>query len=133
MIYLEVRRNFAAVLKYPVTILLILLTGLQTFSRLWVLLDFEINKSYIAENLCVNRATPGSCCKGKCYLKKELNRDQNQQQPVNTGQKDDSPLFAQEPLSWNFSGITPPEKIKHPYLCGRSQDYFFSVFEPPQV
>jgi hypothetical protein len=120
------------VLKYPVTILLILMTGLQTFSRLWVLLDFEFNKNYIAATLCVNREKPGSCCKGKCYLKKQLRNDQDQQQPVNTGQKDDIPFY-QEPADWSFSPPVAAGKIMHPYLCGKSQEYFFSVFEPPQV
>jgi hypothetical protein len=37
-------------------------------------LDYLINKDYIAKNLCVNKDKPKSCCKGKCHLVKQLNK-----------------------------------------------------------
>ena len=36
--------------------------------------DYLIHKDYIAKNLCVNRNKPHSCCKGKCYLVKQLKK-----------------------------------------------------------
>ena len=44
-------------------------------------ISYEINKDYIANNLCVNRAKPSCCCKGKCFLQKKLAADEDQQQP----------------------------------------------------
>ena len=38
-------------------------------------IDYLINRDYIAQNLCVNRDVPDSCCKGKCYLKKQLSKE----------------------------------------------------------
>jgi hypothetical protein len=35
-------------------------------------IEYAINKNYIAKNLCINKDKPKSCCKGKCYLKKQL-------------------------------------------------------------
>lgn len=36
------------------------------------IIEYALNKEYIAKNLCVNRDKPKSCCEGKCHLKKEL-------------------------------------------------------------
>lgn len=37
-------------------------------------IDYLINKDYIAKNLCVNKDKPKSCCKGKCHMIKELKK-----------------------------------------------------------
>lgn len=46
----------------------------QCTAQIAVLGLFELNKRYIAENLCENRAKPQSSCCGKCYLGKQLNK-----------------------------------------------------------
>ncbi|MDP4130988.1 MAG: hypothetical protein Q8918_14060 [Bacteroidota bacterium] len=120
-------------LKFPLTILLMLIIGLQTFSKWLVFLDFEINKDFIAATLCVNRETRGSCCKGKCYLNKQLARDTDQQQPINNTQKDEVHFFSEELVSWTFHQPVSFERAEHPYLCRKSQEYFISVFQPPQA
>jgi hypothetical protein len=37
-------------------------------------IDYLINKDYIAKNLCINKDKPKSCCKGKCHMIKELKK-----------------------------------------------------------
>ncbi|MGZ4043471.1 MAG: hypothetical protein ACXVO9_09730 [Bacteroidia bacterium] len=44
-------------------------------SKTIIVINYERNKVYIAENLCVNRDEPESCCEGKCELKKQLDQD----------------------------------------------------------
>ncbi len=39
--------------------------------------DYLLNRDYIAKNLCVNKDKPKSCCKGKCHLVKQLNKTNN--------------------------------------------------------
>lgn len=53
--------------------LLIVLTAYITIPALPVI-DYLINKNYIAKNLCVNRDKPKSCCKGKCFMVKQLQK-----------------------------------------------------------
>jgi len=36
--------------------------------------DYLINKDYIAKNLCINKDKPKSCCKGKCHMVKQLQK-----------------------------------------------------------
>ena len=51
--------------------LLIVLTAYLIIPVLPII-DYLIHKDYIAKNLCVNRKKLHSCCKGKCYLVKQL-------------------------------------------------------------
>ena len=37
-------------------------------------IDYLINKDYIAKNLCINKDKPKSCCKGKCHMVKQLQK-----------------------------------------------------------
>jgi predicted lipoprotein with Yx(FWY)xxD motif len=41
---------------------------LQATNLLWAFLEFEYNRTYIEQNLCVNRFEPAVSCKGFCYL-----------------------------------------------------------------
>ncbi len=38
----------------------------------FIKVHFDLNKEYIANNLCVNRFNPDSDCNGHCYLMKKL-------------------------------------------------------------
>lgn len=123
-------------MKYPVTILLILLVSLQTFSKWCLIIEYRVNRDYIANNLCVNRLKPSCCCRGKCYLNKKMKTDESQQQaPGKGGQKEESPLQVFE-----ATGKLPdlPASVaitRHPtrYLDPHTQEYNISVFQPPQV
>lgn len=37
-------------------------------------IDYLVNKDYIAKNLCINKDKPKSCCKGKCHMVKQLQK-----------------------------------------------------------
>lgn len=123
-------------LKYPVTILLILLTALQTFSKWAVIVEFEVNRDYIAKNLCVNRLRPSCCCRGKCYLTKKINADESQQQaPGKSGQREESPLQLFEEMNKvperapaSIVSVDPTR-----YLDPHTRDFYLSVFQPPQA
>jgi hypothetical protein len=123
------------VIKYPVTILLILLMGLQTFSKWCVILEYQVNREFIAKNLCVNRAKPASCCAGKCYLNKKMANDESQQQaPGKSGQRDETPLqfFFQRnivptPALTEISSIHATR-----YVAPATQEHLLTPFQPPQ-
>ena len=54
----------------------------QVGDRYVVMLEFYLNQSYIAQNLCENRARPQLNCKGNCVLSKKLAEEQKKQQEV---------------------------------------------------
>ncbi|MDR2692288.1 MAG: hypothetical protein LBB73_08390, partial [Dysgonamonadaceae bacterium] len=35
-------------------------------------IQYNLFEDYIAENLCVNRYDKGNCCRGKCFLEKQI-------------------------------------------------------------
>jgi hypothetical protein len=52
-------------------------------------IHYLINKDYIAQNLCVNKDKPRSCCKGKCHMVKQLQKanPNSEKDPKNTGNR----------------------------------------------
>lgn len=109
--------------------------AVQTFSKWCLIVEFRINRDYIAKNLCVNRSRPSCCCKGKCYLNKKLAEDQSQQQtPGKDAQHEEIPLQASQSVN-----ILPEPVVtilhhrhatRHP--DGEPQDYIPSFFAPPR-
>ena len=43
---------------------------------------FEINRKFIVENYCVNRNSVNNICNGQCYLNKQLEKGQDQNQEL---------------------------------------------------
>jgi len=70
-----------------VTILLICLIS-ATFSQWLLIACFDINETYIAKELCVNKNNPSAHCNGHCYLNKELNKEEKSNNPLSTSSKE---------------------------------------------
>lgn len=47
----------------------------QTFSQIFVVTNFLINRDFIAQNLCENIDKPELNCHGTCFLNEELEKD----------------------------------------------------------
>ena len=45
---------------------------------------FEMNKSYIQSDLCEQRAVKGNCCKGSCFMRKNLVQDEQRRLSLDT-------------------------------------------------
>lgn len=54
------------------TAYVLLLLTLKMMSLPVILLQYNLNKAYIAANLCENRNKPQLHCNGTCHLKKQL-------------------------------------------------------------
>ena len=52
----------------------------QTFSNWIVVITFNLNRDFIAKNLCENRDRPKLNCKGNCVLMKKMKQEQKQEQ-----------------------------------------------------
>lgn len=66
-------RKFAA-------ILLFLCISYQFVAKLGVIVWYQANIDYVAQELCENKDKPQMQCNGKCYLKKQLAKVDQQQQ-----------------------------------------------------
>lgn len=126
--------TFDIVLKI-LSILLVCLVGVNTLSKFGVVVIFKLNQDYIAKNICVNRFNPKSCCKGKCYLAKELKKHNQDHSPSKTNKSSCQIIddYVHENLDFTFSS-----KLLFISLCWNSHyrqdslsDYLNSIFHPP--
>ena len=124
-------------LKRGLSILLLISLISSSFSRLFVYAGFELNQKYIAENLCVNRYRPAMDCNGKCYLKKQVEKaDENEKKALEKNntlhfevsffQQPSQPTFI-EPMIFGDIKSSFPRYI---YRYGSS--YIDSIFRPPK-
>jgi len=115
----------------------ILLTAimLQVLGKFIILVDYSINKNYIANVLCVNKNKPKMQCNGKCHLKKQLKKeDAKEQSPANPFKEiKDLPLYL-----GNSSSINPLKNIvckteasTFRYSFHFSTQHLQDVFHPP--
>lgn len=107
---------------------------IQTFSKVLITLNYEANKGYIAEFLCINKSKPQLACKGHCFLKKQLKKaEQAEQQSAGHNQKKslEITLFCQALFSLT---ATPPghNPIDHPkVIIGAATSSPAAIFHPP--
>lgn len=104
----------------------------QACSYSLVLLDFSINKSFISSNLCEKRNVPLNKCHGKCYLKKQLEKqgkDEHSTTRINYS-ADETPFF-NELNKFMFYNFSATSEIFFNYKFIFTQENFSRVFRPP--
>jgi len=119
-----------------VSILLIFTLFVQSTSQLWIWATFEICRDYISANLCINRFDAIPVCKGSCFLEKQLNKSEKQQQKLPDIKTKDITLICQ-----NQSGELPKQtlgtekKSLYPtcHIFFISSEHLRSVFKPPSI
>ena len=67
-------------MKKVAVLFMLFILMVQSTSQLWIAASFFLNRDYIAKVLCINKAVPNSGCDGACQLKKQLKKDQQQQE-----------------------------------------------------
>jgi hypothetical protein len=58
---------------------LLLVILFQTFGQVVVVASFYLQRDFIVSVLCENKAKPAMKCKGKCYLNKQLQKHQQEE------------------------------------------------------
>jgi hypothetical protein len=107
----------------------------QIFSRWFVLLSFNLNRDYIARNLCENRTRPKMNCNGNCVLMKKLKQKEKQEQdtPVSVKTETNSVVLSSRSF---FASAMPPVFISGIHYvstgsAGKPIDRPHSIFHPP--
>lgn len=76
-------KGFAAIL-----FTIVILT--QSFSKAIIVMQFNVNRAYIAENLCVKKDIAENTCQGSCQLKKEMEQESNKEQKTDNNKNSTS-------------------------------------------
>ncbi len=66
---------------------------LQPMSQALIFINYHINKNYIASQWCVNKTRPQMHCEGKCHLRKQLQKDEEEQKKDPKGVKEFSQII----------------------------------------
>jgi hypothetical protein len=117
--------------KIAAFVLLIAVAG-STFNKAVVMLDYHFNQKYIAATLCENRDKPACCCKGKCFLKKQLQKDEDNGKNNLPPSKDKSDIlfFCEQHVDLSF--VTQKNSSIHAaYLLKKYSASLTPVFHPP--
>lgn len=122
-------------MKRILSILFLSVIVFQCGSGLFVLGYFYYNKAYISKNICINRFDAVPLCKGKCFLKKKLKEQEQNDQKLPNFKQNVIQLFYQKN---SLTGIlNQTEETREIYFAEKKQNYpdnfSGSVFHPPQV
>jgi hypothetical protein len=96
-------------------------------------LDFQLNREFIANNLCENRDNVSSCA-GKCYLDKQLDKaeqsDNKESQATLKLQTEN--LYSVTTFNIRPRTLTLIHQGFTPYQFSASSQHLYEVFHPPQ-
>ena len=116
--------------KLTALLLLIIVAG-SSFNKAIVLLDYSMNKNFIAAELCENRSMPKSCCQGKCFLKKQLQKEEsNKSTSGNSKEETNIQWFCEEGSANNYYSSSD-DLFFADYLLRNYSVLLSSVFHPP--
>jgi hypothetical protein len=117
--------------------ILILLMMVQTFTSWLIVVEYIINKEYIANNLCVNKEKPKLHCQGKCQLMKKMAEEEKQTSSNSqTGGKIkmSDVLFTHNlPVPALNELLKQVPEFYSNYLAKTSTGSFTSIFHPPAI
>ena len=119
--------------------LLLILVGagitFQSFSKMIILINFQLNKEYIAKNLCVQKEIEDNCCKGSCHLKQQLQEEEKKEPAPANSLKDmkEFQIFCQNMPPFKFQPHLLRETGFIPFIHSSTSSIPFSIFHPPQV
>jgi hypothetical protein len=106
---------------------------MQVSGGVMQLLEYSINKTFIATRICEKKAIPDNGCEGKCHLKKELKKESQREQ--------DNPQQTSKSIAdWQLidsvnNQIIAPEVYSTTFPMVYSANFYpgypGSVFHPP--
>lgn len=70
------------------SVLLLMSLSWQCAAKTVIYLSFKSRQSELAATVCENKSKPKSCCQAKCYLEKELKKEDKRQSDLPSAMKD---------------------------------------------
>lgn len=102
-------------------------------------MSFELNRDFIAKNLCENRNRPQLNCDGKCFLAKKLKAQQDREDRETTEQIQHMPvltLFCADLFSFRFANVCGDATAcvsTWTYLPPATTAHLPGTFQPPRI
>jgi hypothetical protein len=115
-------------LKQLGSIFLLFALMMQSLLQLGMLTYYSINIDAITEDYCINKDKPEMCCKGKCYITKQLNQT-SQELPAKSASN--SNLIPDIEVT-DFYSIPTPNALTF-LLKGKSDNLKLSQYQSEQL
>nr|WP_294899352.1 hypothetical protein [uncultured Pedobacter sp.] len=121
-------------LKRLICISLIFLLVSSPLTRLFYFAGYQLNKTYIASELCINKNKPELHCNGKCFLAKKIAEAAKKQQ--SNERKTQKDLSQQSMLMASFKISFFENTLKTEFTTCAEQrpiNSCFSISHPPPM
>ena len=109
---------------------------LPGFTEIGIIIDFKINRDFIAKVLCIKRDEPVNTCNGQCYLSSRLDKaEEEKEKQAPTHRKERLEIAYHYSQFLNFksadsSSDRPGADFKHDHY---SFTLISDVFHPPKL
>jgi hypothetical protein len=125
-------------MKFIAATIFILLLLAQVFSKWLMVIDYTVNKDYIAKNLCENRRRPALHCNGKCQLMKKMALEEDQSNKTTSGSSVAKAPFSEVLFNAAFAltslSTSASDSLYNDFYLVAIPSYFHSsIFHPPLV
>lgn len=130
-------------MRQLLALLFIIIIGVQTVHQGLIYTYFTLNKAYIVQNICENKASPELKCNGKCHLKEVLSiatkEKKSEQAPVPNLEEIKVPVLFFQNLEQPFKaitifkGIATQSKAVFQYSFWYAHQAIIAILQPPQV
>lgn len=107
----------------------------QCAAKSVIYLSFKYNQNTLAATVCVNKDKPKSCCAAKCYLDKEIKKEDKRQSNSSSNIKDKTEKTELKTgfITFVFAPAIPFEQKITPNSENLPNSICFSIFHPPTL
>lgn len=107
----------------------------QSVAKTIIYFQFKSNQKQLAETVCENKNKPKSCCEAKCYLDKEIKKEEKRQSDSSSSIKDKAEKSELKTgfISFIFSPLVLVQHYKINNTTSLPNNFSSSVFHPPSL
>jgi hypothetical protein len=119
-------------MKQFLNILILFAFLVQLSGKVFIYASFQYNKDYISSTLCENIAIPEMECEGKCFLKKELEKEERQSSKQNNNLKDKTETYFCEGANIvSFQSYLMPKMPSVSNIPNLPKGFSEAIYHPP--
>jgi hypothetical protein len=106
---------------------------LHPMNQALILVNYNLNHDYIVESFCINKAKPEMKCEGKCHLRKELKKNDEQQKEPKNLKEFSQLVFCFCHSDYNLDAAPAGKTLFHAGIDILHSPYLAGIFHPPAV
>ena len=114
---------------------LLLSFSVQLSAKSIIFFHFSINQKELAQTVCENKDKPKSCCEAKCYLDKEIKKEEKRENelPGNIKDKTEKSELISSPFTFSCFTNTLIQVVQSFYLEPIHFKIPQLIFHPPKL